>query len=300
MPDQPLVTVGLPVYNGARYIDETISSILNQDVAGLELVISDNGSTDETVSIIKRRSAQDERIRPVFRDDNLGAAWNFNNVLTLARGEYFHWAGSDDLMEPSMLRRCIEALQQSNGSVLAYPRTVLIDENGNSTGEFDNGMDLRQRDAAARMRQYLRNFRLANPIFGVFPTAEIRAAGGLGSYPSADLVTLARLALRGPILEVPEPLFRRRMHKQQSWQKAGLYEGFAHWFDTSRRQRLVFTDWRVFGELLRACTREKLPFGERLRCLAAVLYWWPRRRWKRLLKEPLRIASLFRRGEVEY
>ena len=140
MPDRPFISVGLPVYQGGKYLDETISSILSQDVASLELIISDNASTDETRAIIEQRSSRDDRIRAVFRDDNLGAAWNFNNVLRLARGEYFHWSGYDDLMDPSMLRRCIDALQEAKAGVLAYPRTRIIDEHGALIEEFDNGM----------------------------------------------------------------------------------------------------------------------------------------------------------------
>ena len=289
--DPPLISVGLPVYNGAKYLDDTISSILAQDVPYLELIISDNGSTDATRSIIHQRCARDERIRAVFRDDNRGAAWNFNYVLGLAQGEYFHWSGHDDLMDPSMLRECISALRETKGAVLAYPRTKIINEHGILVEEYDNGMHLTQQDAVLRLKQYLWNVGLANPILGVFPTKEIRAVGGLGAYPSADLVTLARLGLRGQIIEVPEPLFSRRIHEKQSWRDVGFYEGLAHWLDPERRAKIVFTDWRVFGELLLACFKEDLPVAQRMRCIAVVLYGWPRRRWRRLIKEILRIGK---------
>ena len=179
MSDRPVISVGLPVFNGDQYLDETITSILSQDVTDLELIISDNGSTDETCSIISQRSSRDNRITAVFSEDNLGAAWNFNNVLRLAQGNYFHWSGYDDLMESSMLRRCIDALLETKCSVLAYPRTRIIDEHGGFIEDYDNGMHLTQSDAALRLRQYLKNVRMANPIFGVFPTDDIRAVGGL-------------------------------------------------------------------------------------------------------------------------
>jgi len=294
MSDRPLVSVGLPVYNGDRFLDETISSILSQDIESLELIISDNGSTDNTRSIIGQRSNQDHRVRAVFRDDNLGAAWNFNNVLRLARGKYFHWSGYDDVMDSNMLRCCIDALRQEKNAVLAYPGTKIIDENGVFVEEYDNGMHLTQADAAVRLSQYLRNIGLANPIFGVFPTEEIRAVGGLGDYPSADLVTLARLVMRGQVIEIPEPLFSRRIHDQQSWRRVGLHEGFAEWFNPSRKKRIVFADWRLFGELLRACFIENLSLIQRIRCIAAVLYGLPRRRWRRLIREPMRIMQRFR------
>jgi glycosyltransferase involved in cell wall biosynthesis len=291
----PIITVGLPVYNGGKFLDETISSILCQDVASLELIISDNCSTDNTRSIIERRLSSDDRIKAVFSDKNLGAAWNFNNVLRLARGKYFHWSGYDDLMDVTMLSRCIEALKEVEGSVLAYPHTRIIDLKGSFVKEYDNGMDLRQEGADRRLYQYLRNIGMANPIFGVFPTLTIRQVGGLDSYPSADLVTLARLALLGKIIEIPEPLFSRRIHEKQSWRDVGLYEGFAKWFDTSSSKKIVFTDWRVFRELLLACLRENLPLGQKILCLGIVLYLWPRRRFRGLTHELLRIRIIFRR-----
>jgi len=295
MSDSPVISVGLPVYNGERFLDETISSILSQDVDDLELIISDNGSTDETRSIVSERASRDDRIRAVFSEKNLGAAWNFNNVLHLARADYFHWSGYDDLMDPTMLRRCLDALRASKGSVLAYPQTRIIDEHGALTKEYDNGMHLPQSDAALRLWQYLRNVGMANSMFGVFITEEIRAAGGLGNYPSADLVMLARVILRGPIIEVPEPLFSRRIHEKQSWRAVGLHEGFAKWFDTSSKKKIVFTNWRLYRELLHACFKEEMPLGQRIRCIGAVLYLWPRRRFKGLSKDLLRIGAVFRR-----
>jgi glycosyltransferase involved in cell wall biosynthesis len=295
MDNHPMITVGLPVYNGGRFLDETISSILCQDVASLELIISDNCSTDNTRSIVEKRASSDDRIRAFFSDKNRGAAWNFNHVLRLARGKYFHWSGYDDLMDVTMLRRCIDALEEVEGSILAYPRTSIIDYHGAFVKEYDNGMNLIQTDAAARLFQYLKNIGMANPIFGVFPTVMIRAVGGLGSYPSADLVTLARLALVGKVVEVPKLLFSRRIHDKQSWRDVGLHEGFAKWFDTSSTKKIVFTDWRVFREMLLACLRENLPLGQKIRCLGTVLYLWPRRRFRGLTRELLRIRIIFRR-----
>jgi glycosyltransferase involved in cell wall biosynthesis len=141
MESQVLVTVGLPVYNGAQYLEETLESILAQDVESLELVVSDNGSTDTTAEILDKFS-DGQRVRRFSRPDNVGAGWNFNRVLELAEGQFFHWSGHDDLMDPTMLRRCVEELEATDDAVLAYPRTVLIDGDGAETSEYDNRLNL--------------------------------------------------------------------------------------------------------------------------------------------------------------
>jgi hypothetical protein len=143
----------------------------------------------------------------------------------------------------------------------------------------------------------INNIGLANPIFGVFPTDAIRGVGGLGLYPSADIVTLARLALIGGFLEVDEPLFYRRMHGEQSWQLAGGYEGFALWFDTTSTKRIVFTNWRLFRELTMSAITLPDGLAEKLRCLVVVLTRWPRKRSRQLIGELTRTRVLLRRRD---
>ena len=107
----PTVSVGLPVFNGARYLAEAVESILGQTLEDLELVISDNGSTDATEELCRGYAADDRRVRYVRQPRNRGASWNFNEVFWLSRGRYFHWHPHDDVLEPAFLRLCVEALE---------------------------------------------------------------------------------------------------------------------------------------------------------------------------------------------
>lgn len=292
----PLVTVGMPVFNGEPFLAETLDSVLTQDYPAFEVVVSDNASTDSTLSLLRDRARTDPRLRIVTTEINMGAGWNFNRVLELAEAEYFHWAGADDLMDRAMLSRCVNALEENPGAVLAYPRTMLIDADGEETGEFPNRLELADKSPSARLRRYLRNIRLANPIFGVMRTDELREAGGLGTFPSADLLTLGRLAIRGEFIEIDQVMFYRRMHKDQSWQGAGGHEGFAAWFDPLHPKRVVFPSWRLFREFLRTSIFADISPGERLRCVLVVLVEWPRRRWRQMIGELTRTRRiLFRR-----
>ena len=106
----PRVSIGIPVYNGGRFIKEAIDSILAQTFEDFELILSDNASTDETEEICKEYATLDRRIRYYRNEENLGAAKNYNRVFELSNGEYFKWASHDDLCAPEYLERCIAAL----------------------------------------------------------------------------------------------------------------------------------------------------------------------------------------------
>src|SRR3990172_5433048 len=126
----PVVSIGLPVYNGENYIEKAINSILSQTFKDFELIISDNASTDNTMDICKILSAKDRRIRYYRNEINRGAAWNFNRVFQLARGKYFQWACHDDVWIPTLLERYVEVLDQMPKVVLCYTKTTYIDEHG--------------------------------------------------------------------------------------------------------------------------------------------------------------------------
>src|SRR5450759_4182044 len=126
----PLVTIGMPTYNGARYLAQSLDSLLNQDYPNWELVISDNCSTDETEAIARSYAAQHPQIRYERSPVNRGAAANFNRVLELATGPFFVFAADHDLWAPTFLSRCVSLLEANPQSVLVYPQTTLTSTDG--------------------------------------------------------------------------------------------------------------------------------------------------------------------------
>ena len=116
----PRVSIGLPVYNGERFLARAIDSLLAQDFVDFELVISDNASTDGTGEISRDYAARDPRIRYHRNERNIGAVGNFNRTLDLASGEYFKWAAHDDWCAPQFLGRCVEVLDDDPSTVLCF------------------------------------------------------------------------------------------------------------------------------------------------------------------------------------
>src|SRR3990172_5611242 len=100
-----LIAVGLPVYNGQKYLAQAIESILGQTFADFELIISDNASTDRTQEICQAYAARDPRVRYFRNERNLGAGPNYDLCFERARSKYFKWAAHDDVIAPDFLEK---------------------------------------------------------------------------------------------------------------------------------------------------------------------------------------------------
>jgi glycosyltransferase involved in cell wall biosynthesis len=109
--DMPIVSIGLPVYNGERTIGAAITAILSQSFADFELIVSDNASIDGTEIVCRSYAESDRRVRYIRQSNNLGAAENFKFVLSQARGRYYMWAAGDDLRTSDFLAENVHFLE---------------------------------------------------------------------------------------------------------------------------------------------------------------------------------------------
>ena len=114
---KPLVTIGMPVYNGQLSIKKSIESVLSQTYENLEIIISDNSSTDSTSDICNEFLKEDERITFVRQNENMGQNWNFNFVLEKANGKYFVWLVTDTILLPEFLEKNIAVLESEDKTV---------------------------------------------------------------------------------------------------------------------------------------------------------------------------------------
>ena len=130
-PKQVKITIGIPVYNGEKFLEEKIISILNQDFTDFELIISDNASTDSTKEICSKFATNDKRVKFFSHEKNLGATWNFNFILKKARGEYFMWTSADDKILPEFYEKNIEMLEKNPNIVCSASQVKYFGENRN-------------------------------------------------------------------------------------------------------------------------------------------------------------------------
>src|SRR4029079_8481056 len=154
MLNQPLVSIGLPTYNRASTLGRALDSVLMQDYQNIELVISDNASTDETQAICLAARERDKRIRYLRFETNQGPTVNFREVLKQSGGEFFMWLADDDWLEPGYLTSCMNVF-------LAEPQHSLVFGNGryfqNGAFVFDEEeLNLSQDSGAERVLKYYR------------------------------------------------------------------------------------------------------------------------------------------------
>lgn len=133
---EPLVSVCIPAYNSSDYIEDTIRSILEQEYQNLELIVVDDKSSDDTVSIVKRLQGTDSRIKLFENEQNLGMSGNWSRCLSLCQGEFVKLICADDMIEPNAIKVEAQALMEHPTANLAESDTRLVDINGKTTGAF--------------------------------------------------------------------------------------------------------------------------------------------------------------------
>jgi len=215
---RPRVSIGLPVYNGERFLGKTLDSLLAQTYADFELIVSDNASTDGTADICRRYAEKDRRVRYSRTTENIGAGRNFNRVFELSNGEYFKWASADDLCQPDHLARCLDVLDNDDTVVLAYPKARFIDENGCLLNINDPGWDLRSQAAHERFRFAIYACHWVNSLYGLIRARALAKTRLMPAYPAGDYRLLAELSLEGKFVEIPDYFFLRRIHSGASSQ----------------------------------------------------------------------------------
>lgn len=296
---RPRVSIGLPVFNGANYLRRSVESILAQDYGDLELIVSDNASTDETESICRELAARDSRIRYYRNQTNLGAARNYNKVFELARGEFFKWAAHDDECHRAMVRRCVEVLESAPASVtMVYPLAELIDEQGRTLEAPLDRIESRDPRPHRRLARLLWSLNMCDPVFGLIRTEYLRKTRLIGPFGGADYVMMGELAMLGEIWELNEVLFRLRAHSKRSMKANPSERARAAWYDPAavKKRFVVPALERMVWELSKSAWRSSLPPAEKVKCCLVVpgTHYWRRfrnagGRIKRRLKVSLRM-----------
>ncbi len=269
-PQPPSVSIGLPVYNGERYLAKALEAILSQTYQDFEVLISDNASSDRTAEICEAFVKRDTRIRYCRNGSNVGAARNFNAVFQRSQGRYFRWATADDLFPPESLERCVSALDSHPEAVLCYPKTILIDEIGKVIRPYEDNLDLRSTSAVKRFLSAMKRIGLVNVQYGLIRADALRQTSLMGNYPGGDIPLVLELALHGQFMEISDTFFYRRMHSQ-ALSSVSTMEGDQEFWDPKTKGRVFLRTWRHYGQYLRSTYRAPLTVIERMRLSVTIL-----------------------------
>jgi glycosyltransferase involved in cell wall biosynthesis len=271
----PLVSVGMPVFNGEAFLEDAIRSVLAQTLDDLELILCDNASTDRTAEICRDYEGRDPRVRYFRNPRNLGAAANYNLAFSHARGRYFKWLAHDDRMLPSFLAKTRRILEERADAVLCNTVVSYIDSRGAHIGLYDT--KLAGADSLSPSERFGWLVLRSHTCVDFFGLIRREALGGSllhGSFHGADRALLAQLALRGRLIRLPAPLLVIREHPNRYTRAQRRSGDRAAWHDSATAGHATFPTWRLYGEYLKMVRREALTPTERSRCYAVLARWW--------------------------
>ena len=260
----PRVCVGMPVYNGERWVGKAIDSILAQTFRDFVLVISDNASADGTGAICESFVRRDPRVRYHRNPQNIGLFKNYDRVFDLCSSQYFKWAASGDVCKPEFLERCVAMLDRRPDVVLAYPRAALFDESIESAQPYEDALDLQDERPSDRLTKLLERIRLNNIINGVIRSDALRRTALNKAYVSSDINIVAELSLQGKFAEIPERLFLRRMNQATATALKTKAENVEY---LARGSNDVYDlyQWKLEMGFFKGAWRARLPLGEKLK-----------------------------------
>jgi glycosyltransferase involved in cell wall biosynthesis len=308
----PKVSVGLPVFNGEKYLKQSLDSLLGQNFQDFELIISDNASTDGTAELCQAYAAKDRRIRYYRNEFNVGAVPNYIRVFELSRGEFFKWCSHDDVCLRGFLSRCYETMEAAPPSVvLVYPQCQLIDEFGGVIGPAPDCIESKAKYPHQRLAMVLRRLGVTYPLWGLIRTDALHKIQLTGTVFYWDALLLIELSLIGQIWEVSEVLSQQRCHPGNSLAICSSKQGDAistHPDKLDRKTRQALRAWtdasaksdRIwlpiheerYWEYAKRIHHARLTASEAFLCyftLVAVSYWRRFRTfggyWKRRLTE---------------
>jgi glycosyltransferase involved in cell wall biosynthesis len=212
----PSLTIGMPVYNGQRFLRQALDTLLAQTYRDFELLISDNASTDSTPAICAEYAARDSRIRYVRQSENAGVFDNVTFVLENARGRYFMLVGDDDVYDPAYAAKMIELLEKDPEVDGAYSNFTYVDPNGVTSPSWLKHFLPASNDRVRNILRFLRVRIVLPMMMGVFRTAALRRALPFVTFPDGmtggiDIVFMLRFLTYSRVASTDEVLFQYRL-----------------------------------------------------------------------------------------
>lgn len=301
----PRVSLGMPVFNGERYIEESLVALLEQTYEDFEIVICDNASTDGTEEICRAYAEKDDRIHYFRNRSNYGYVHNFNSVFRLSRGEYFKWCSSDDVCDPTYIERAVGLLDGDPSIVLVFSLPVGIDENGRrlpylpgQINDKDWPDSVSSSDPVVRFRKLVRHIWWVDAAFYGLMRADVLEQTSLHrAQRSGDQLLVTEMSLKGRLVEIPEELFFSRYHVNKTSAKQKTHRQRAEVIENRKLGRGVWSMWRIVrGHPMRLAAYvsfvkdSDLSRSQRWKCYYEIgrsAFWWARlrtyaflRRWR--------------------
>ena len=233
----PALSIVMPAFNVAEYIDRAIDSVLAQTFTDFELVIVDDVSTDDTWEIVKRRAAADARIKPFRAEENAGVGPTINRGIQLSRAPLIGRLDADDMATPDRFQKQIALLE-------ANPHFAVVGSYASHINENDDILSLSPTGPSSEEEYHeLRDRGEPTMVFGGSALFRRELFDRVGGFDPAlvnaeDLDLFDRMSDYGPVVAVPEPLLLYRLHGDSNVRRT-FFEGrqIHRWVYTRREAR---------------------------------------------------------------
>jgi hypothetical protein len=286
-----LVSIGIPVRNGADRLETAVRSVLAQDHADIEVVISDNASTDGTQELCRELARQDGRISYYRQHRDLRVIGNFVEVLNRSRGELFRWLGDDDLLEPDYVSRTMQPFLADERLILVTSDTTYTTADGSVHQPRYRGTGMLSDDPVDRLDELwdvvTTEHHGLDPLYGLMRRERV-AAVPRPLMIREDEVYATMLALAAPWGHVPEMLAHRNLRERRLTGIAAAL-GVPAW--TAR-----FATTLQFRAMYRALDGMELSAGQRSRARGVLLRTYWRRQQQMLAHRSRKLAGLAARA----
>lgn len=229
--DIPLVTIGMPVYNGSASLESSIESILSQSYQNLEIIISDNNSEDSSMEICRKYALLDQRITVIQNKKNVGATENSNILMKAARGKYFMLMAHDDIKASNFVQDCVLLLEKNKEAVLCHCKTSFYIEN------YPNKVCTASMDSVLDIKNIFQRFHAtlstlpAVAIYGLIRVEALKKTMYFRKSIATDIAFICELSLHGEFIQVKKDLFN--YISRPSWNN--IHQDYKVFFGTGRK-----------------------------------------------------------------
>lgn len=218
----PFVSIGLPIHNAEKFLISKLKSLTNQTIKNFEIIISDNGSTDNSEKICKEFMIQEKRIKYFKQEKNFGVMNNYQFVLNKARFEYFLWTAVDDEIFPEYIEKNLRILIKNRNIACSSSRSELFSEEKiiNKKGILEKILSWYKNkhgyqdtysahgEYNIRLKKFFKNLRHNQIFYGLYRTDQIRTCFVSKSFIGDDAATIFNILKFGELNVINEILMR--------------------------------------------------------------------------------------------
>lgn len=299
MYDEKLISIVLPVYNGAEHLATSIESVINQTYQNWELIIVNDCSTDDTLKIALNYQKNDARIRVLSNETNLKLPKTLNVGFAEAKGDYYTWTSDDNMYMPNALCRLSQELDSDSSCVMAYSNMTEIDADGKELGTYK--------------RSSPENIVVGN-VFGASFIYRAETAKQIGEYDAnlflaEDYDYWIRIYCVGKIKHIDESLYYYRRHAgsltetKKEWINTQTYKAleknFLPLYTLSKQNSLHF---RLFDQMMRRASDEQAEQTMQMLCSVNAGYrnYLRVKAWKAKIRRVLSKARKILKGKKQF